>query len=262
MRKPLFKVKRTTLPKTIADHLIAAIKAGHLTAGERLPTEKTLMKEFGVGRSSIREALQHLVLLGMVEAKPGFGYRIKALDRHTFLGPDVIRVLLAEDTLLDLLEAREMVEPPIAALAAARATEAELQEMKRLLDHMESRLARGRTVYRQAARFHFLIAQAAKNATLERWIAGIVPLLTARGWQIEHDIPGRSQKELALHRTLYECIRARDAAATQQAMMEHLGDARTTILREREHVALRSAHPISPRHREGRHAERGGEKGR
>jgi GntR family transcriptional regulator, transcriptional repressor for pyruvate dehydrogenase complex len=247
MRKPL--LKRTTLPKTIADHLIAEITSGHLTPGERLPTEKTLMKEFGVGRSSMREALQHLVLLGMVEAKPGFGYRIKTLDRHTFLGPDVIGALLAEDSLLDLLEAREIVEPPIAALAAGRATESELGEMKHLLDQMESRLARGRTVHRQAARFHFLIAQAAKNGTLERWIAGIVPLLTARGWQIEHDIPGRSHKELALHRKLYECIRAHDAAATQQAMLEHLADARATILREQERVSPRSAPRTSQRSR-------------
>src|SRR5207247_11250151 len=80
------------------------------------------MQQFGVGRSTIREALQHLVILGLAEAKRGFGYKIKSFDRQTLIGPDVTAALLAEDGLLELLQAREIVEVPIAPLAAPGAT--------------------------------------------------------------------------------------------------------------------------------------------
>ena len=235
MRKPV--LRRTTLPKVIADHLTSQIKAGRLRPGERLPTEKALMREFGVGRSTIREALQHLVILGLAEAKRGFGYRIKAFDRHMLMDLDVTAALLAEDTLLDLLEAREILEVPIARQAAIRATETDLQAMERLLKQMEVRLARGQTVHRQAAEFHLLIARAAKNATLERWISNIIPLLIARGWQLEHDVPGRSARELTLHRELYERFKARNPDAVQRAMIEHLADMRATILNEQDSSA-------------------------
>ncbi len=242
------RLHRTTLPKVIVDQLIGEIKRGLISPGQRLPTEKALMKEFGVGRSSIREALQHLVILGLAEAKPGFGYRIKRFDRNAFPDLDVTAGLLAEDALLDLLEAREMLEIPIARLAARRADELDLQAMERLLGQMETRLAHGQTVHRQAARFHLLVARAAKNVTLERWVTSIIPLLTARGWQIEHDIPGRSAKELLLHRRLYECIKAHDVAETERAMVEHLADTRATILREQGQSATSVADrdPIPP----------------
>ena len=200
-------LRRTTLPKVIADHLTSEIRSGRLRPGERLPTEKVLMQQFGVGRSTIREALQHLVILGLAEAKRGFGYKIKSFDRHTLI-----------------------VEVPIARLAATRATVNDLVAMERLLARMEDRLLRGQTVHRLAARFHLLIARAAKNATLGRWITSIIPLLTARGWQLEHDIPGRSARELSLHRELYERIKSRDPDAVQRAMVEHLADTRATIL--------------------------------
>jgi len=235
------RLQRTTLPKVIVDHLIGEIKREHILPGQRLPTEKELMREFGVGRSSIREALQHLVILGLAEAKPGYGYRIKRFDRNVFPDLDVTAQLLAEDALLDLLEAREMLEIPIAGLAAKRADKSDLQAMERLLGEMEKRLARGQTVHRQAARFHLLVARAAKNVTLERWVTSIIPLLTARGWQIEHDIPGRSARELVLHRRLYECIKAHDVAETERAMVEHLADTRATILREQKQSPTRVA---------------------
>jgi len=229
-RRP--RLQRTTLPRAVAEHLIAEIKHGRLLPGQRLPTEKALMEEFGVGRSSIREALQHLVILGLADAKPGYGYRIKQFDREALPDVELIARLLAEDALLDLLEAREMLEIPVAQLAAKRADTADLQAMEQLLREMEAKLSRGQTVHREAARFHLLVARAAKNVTLERWVASIIPLLTARGWQIEHDIPDRSARELLLHRRLYDCIKAHDVAAAESAMIEHLGDTRATILRE------------------------------
>jgi len=245
LRKPV--LRRTTLPKAIADHLTSEIRNGRLRPGERLPTEKALMRKFGVGRSTIREALQHLVILGLAEAKRGFGYKIKSFDRQTLLGLDVTAALLAEDALLDLLEAREIVEVPIARFAATRATPDDLQAMERLLRQMEDRLLHGRTVHRLAARFHLLIAQAAKNATLQRWITSIIPLLTARGWQIEHDIPGRSARELTLHRELYERIKSRDLNAVQRAMVEHLADTRETILQHQESLSSRGGPHVRAR---------------
>jgi GntR family transcriptional regulator, transcriptional repressor for pyruvate dehydrogenase complex len=240
-------IRRTTLPKAIADHLTSEIRSGRLRPGERLPTEKVLMGEFGVGRSTIREALQHLVILGLAEAKQGFGYKIKSFDRQTALGLDTTTALLAEDALLDLLEAREIVEVPIARLAATRATKDDLQSMERLLRHMEDRLLRGQTVHRLAARFHLLIAQAAKNATLQRWITSIIPLLTARGWQMEHEILGRSGRELTLHRELYERIRGRDPNAVERAMVEHLADTRATILQHQESLSGRGGPRVRAR---------------
>src|SRR2546428_10516079 len=108
------------------------------------------MRKFGVGRSTIREALQHLVILGLAEAKRGFGYKIKSFDRQTLLGLDVTAALLAEDALLDLLEAREIVEVPIVCLAATRATPDDLRAMERLLRQMEEHLLHRRTLHRPA----------------------------------------------------------------------------------------------------------------
>ena len=102
-----------------------------------MPSERQLAQAFGVGRSAMREALKSLTLLGLVEVRHGDGTYLKKAD--SALLPQVIEwgLLLGEQRTLDLVEARQKIEADIAGLAAARRDEADVAELRRLLERME-----------------------------------------------------------------------------------------------------------------------------
>src|SRR6478609_3618030 len=113
-------VTRDALPDQIVQRLIALITEKHLKAGDRLPPERELSAVMGVSRSSLREALRALAMLGVAEMRQGDGTYLTALDPATLMRPVGLVLALSDAGLTELFEARKLVEPGLAALAAAR----------------------------------------------------------------------------------------------------------------------------------------------
>jgi GntR family transcriptional repressor for pyruvate dehydrogenase complex len=205
----------------VAEQLLGHIRSGALKSGDQLPTEKELMQQFGVGRSSVREGLQILSTLNLIESRPRAGTFIRIPSASEQLQVELLSPLIFNVHALELLESRQMIEPAAVRLACIRATEEELDRVDALLDEHARLLAQGDAVHEQAARFHVLIAECSHNQIAAHFMKSIMGLLMARGRKIER-IPGYAEEEVIEHRAIAQLIRARDPETAFAEMAAHI----------------------------------------
>src|SRR3954468_2849857 len=122
-------VTRDALPDQIAQRLIALITERRLQPGDRLPPKRELSATMGVSRSSLREALRALAMLGVADMRQGDGTYLTALDPETLMRPVGLVLALSDAGLTELFEARRLVEPGLAHLAAERITDQAAEEL-------------------------------------------------------------------------------------------------------------------------------------
>jgi GntR family transcriptional regulator, transcriptional repressor for pyruvate dehydrogenase complex len=231
MDMDLVPVVRSTTAQTVARQILDMIRRGAWKPGDQLPPEKELMERLAVGRSTVREAYQILATLNIVQAAPGQGTFIKEPKASDVLRADVMGYLIGNPMALELLEAREMIEPNLVRLAAIRGTEADFDRIEALLDEHERASREGRPVSEYAARFHLMIAEAAHNRVAVIFMTSILELLMNRGRKFD-DIPDYQQRELAEHRELLRLVRSRDADRAAEFLLRHIVDSATTYDRE------------------------------
>jgi DNA-binding FadR family transcriptional regulator len=209
---------RRKLTESVAEQLLEEIHRRGLEHGTRMPSERELMKALGVGRSTVREALNGLAMLGVIEIRHGQGAFIvspPAAESHD------LTTALARGVTRDLLEARRPVEIEVARLASQRRTDADLLEIEAILTDHEREIAAGKPGERFAAGFHLALAEAAHNEVLRGFVAGYSKLLEERGPNLEA-LPGYCDWELADHRRLFDAVAAGDADGAAAAMTGHL----------------------------------------
>ena len=159
----MFKsIKHTKISNEIVNQIKNQISEGMLKPGDRLPPERDLVKEFGVSRPSLREALNSLVAMGFLEVKGKRTY-IKSVASESMLDP--LSLLIKSDTqkIFDLIEVRKAIETWGAFLAAQRATEEDIKQLENILEEMGKAYKQGRSWEKQDADFHLGIAQATHN---------------------------------------------------------------------------------------------------
>ncbi len=216
-------VTRLTSAQTVAEQLLELIRAGTLKVGDTLPSEKELVEQLGVGRSTVREALQNLAALNVVEASAGHRTVIKSPSVGEIFRSDVLGFLIGDMLAEELLEAREMIEPDCIRLAATRATEADLSRIAQLLDDHEAHHLSNRPVSEFGALFHIYLAEASHNRVAASFMASILHIMKERGRRID-DIPNARQRELDEHRAIFELVRRREPEAAAEAMSQHIRD--------------------------------------
>lgn len=209
----------------IAERFERAILEGRLQQGDKLPPERTLARDVGASRVAVREALRMLEHRGLLEVRHGAagGYFVRAVDGG-LLGRDLRTLLrLSQVSLAQLMEARLLVEPEIAALAALRATELDVKAMLAVLDDAVERATAGADPREADLRFHRLVAATARNpvhallidALMEVEI-GVVPRPRLVG-------DDRVQVDRC-HQGIVDAITARDPERARIAMADHLVD--------------------------------------
>ena len=219
----------------IAERLAADIRAGRLAPGERLPSERELARRLEVGRASVREAIGALQLRGVVETRPGSGSFVaaEALDR---LAPGA--ELTADAGPFDLLEARLLLEPGVAALAARRGRRD--GEAERLLDAMDAAETDGDRVGWNDGdrRFHRQLAALTANPVLLGLADHVAALMDQPLWQRLRDDsiarPGRARIHASEHHMIYEAIVDGDAAAAGFYATQHLERVRRYMTHDQE----------------------------
>lgn len=208
------------------DQAIAQIKelisSGEFTAGARLPTERELTQRFGVSRSSLREAVRALALVGVLEPRVGDGTYVTTLEPDLLLtGVGFVSDLVNGQSLLELHHIRRMLEPEATRLATARLTEQDFDDLVDCLALMEA--ADTVQAYIEAdTAFHRVILRACGNATLASLIENLSgSTLRARMWQ---SLVSRDAVEatLASHRAIHRALVARDAEMAAAADVMHL----------------------------------------
>jgi DNA-binding FadR family transcriptional regulator len=220
----------------IADHLIGELRRGALQAGARLPGERELAGRLGVGRASVREALGALQVRGLVETRPGAGSYIAADALERLAGADELAAgldLPADAGPAAVLEARRLLEPGMAALAARRA--AADPEVERLLEVMAASAdpadPEQRRRWSDADRaFHRQIAVATANPVLMAIADHLAALMDQPLWQALRDdsiaVPGRTTLQLAEHRLIAAAVAEGDPEAARRHAADHIDRAR------------------------------------
>ena len=227
----LMPIARTTTAQAVARQLLEMVRAGTFKPGDQLPPEKELMERLSVGRSTVREALQILSTLNLIRSAPGQGTFLREPSAENLLRADMIGFLITNSLALELLEARQMIEPPLIRLACLRGTEADFAKIQQLLDEHERAYRSGQPVNAHAAKFHVMIAEAAHNVVGVTFMSSILELLLSRGRRVD----GTSDflaREIAEHRALLRLMRARDTDRAADAVLRHILDSAATYDRE------------------------------
>jgi GntR family transcriptional repressor for pyruvate dehydrogenase complex len=201
-------------------YLIDTLAAGGFSIGKRLPSERQLSSALGISRSAVRDAVQSLGLLGILERRQGDGTYLLSPDSD-FL-PTLIEwaLLLGDRRVMDLVEARKMLETGLAGLAATRRTEDQLRALRALIESMKEPGLNAEAYIELDVRFHLCIAEASHNMALVDMLRSITSVL--RVWMTQALESGNIRSSLEWHRKIFRAIERKDAEAAQAAMRSHL----------------------------------------
>ena len=206
-----------------------------LQPGDKLPSERELAETLGVSRSSIRDAIRSLELMGMVEPRQGAGTIVREISSESLVNPLANAIKRKEDLIGELLDFRKMLEPQLAARAAARISPDEIGDITEILDRQEKKLRAGESTIAEDSEFHYAIALASGNSVVLKVLDTLMDLLRdsrERSLQVE----GRPQKSLAGHRRILAALKRRDGDAAKIAMRRHIENVEKIVLRITHHL--------------------------
>lgn len=220
------EIRHRKLYEDIASELERRILSGEYEPGDRLPPERKIMEEFGVGRPAVREALFALRKMGLVAVKSGEPARVTNPTPEILISElsGAARILLARpDGIRMFQDARLMFEVALVRHAATNATKDDLKSLGQALAANRSAVTDRRTFNETDDEFHRGIVAIARNPVLGATYSGLSEWLFEQR-QIAMLYPGSPEKAVAAHTRIFEAIASGDKEAAEEAMHEHLAD--------------------------------------
>lgn len=234
-----------SLPDRLSVDLERLILDGVLKAGDRLPSERQLGEELGVSRVSIRQALHELEARGLVDRRPGRGTIILAPTASGGAG-DALASLMNSGSnttteLARIMELRAVIEPPIAALAAARVTPRDVEQLRLLVEEMERETDLER--YAELDRsFHHAISVYTHNPLFAQ-LTALIATEIAPSRRRSLQTPARRQASSVAHRRIFEAIAGHDTVAAEAEARAHVDAVLAEVLRAAARDDRNSAGP-------------------
>jgi GntR family transcriptional repressor for pyruvate dehydrogenase complex len=242
MRRFQKSVTDTTLPSTLnggskdnvtqllIQRFQEMLREGVLTQGTRLPPERELAAHFNVARSSLRQALKVLEIMGIITQKVGDGSYLNTDTSAVLSVPMEFLFLLDDTSVEELTELRLLMEPGLARLAAQRATADDIALLRKSIKDLESSAKDKLKLVSSDLLFHRAIFQASKNRaasslfqTIHRAMAKMI-LVTSQLVELEHT--------LSFHKPIMRAIEQRDGEQAAALMTDHLKDATALLINE------------------------------
>jgi GntR family transcriptional repressor for pyruvate dehydrogenase complex len=221
--------------EAIVHRIKKQITDGRLLAGHKLPAEREMARQFKTSRVSVREAYRSLEEVGVLRIRRGAdgGAFVVQLDHQPVLRSLALVLGLGRTSHHELTEARMLIEPPIARLAAVRARKEDVVRLERVLVQEERETARLAGPFRPtASQFHRSLAECTRNLPLVVLMNAIADLTAEAAAAL--DIMTRTrhrQMNTQFHRQLFEAIRAHDGDAAYAIMAKHVGDIQARVRR-------------------------------
>ncbi|NPV70382.1 MAG: FadR family transcriptional regulator [Firmicutes bacterium] len=226
--------KPSKLAETIAGKIRSLIQAGRLEPGERLPSEKELCEAFGVGRSSVREALQALEHLGLIESRQGVG-RFLSKESQALASSLNWNAALDNAPVFELMEAREFLEGLVASLAAQRASDDDIGGLESTLATMKASLGVDTDkFFRAELDFHSGISRACNNAVISELVNVVMLRVHGDAEKFMRTVPETSVVTVNLFSDLLNAIRDGDPVKAGDLMREHLQSVRLILARQNQ----------------------------
>lgn len=214
-----YPIKRQKLTASVAEELLALIVRGGFQPGQRLPAERVLSEQIGVSRTSLRDAIARLEVLGHLEARQGNGVYVREPSAAHLTQPFQGMLARTAQNVQDLLEFRRMIEPEVAAHAAARATPEQVKVLLASIEAQQEAARQNVKLSHEDLQFHTLIAQMAGNEVVMGVLDTLRSLLRDLRDQVLGDQPQLTIQE---HAAVAQAIARGSPAAARQAMLRHL----------------------------------------
>ncbi|WP_420631414.1 FadR/GntR family transcriptional regulator [Candidatus Leptofilum sp.] len=213
---------RTGLVDQAVDAILAMIAEQGLKPGDFLPSQADLMQQFGIGRTSLREAIQRLVVLGAVTVTSGKRMSVGPMIRSNRPATAAeLEASLRHAALRELTEVRDLLEPQAAALAAQRITDDLVLRLENIVDEMKMPKDSA-TDFHLNTQFHATIAEATQNEALQHILKVVADMLAPlQGHMYERALENyRADQE---HLPILQALKDRDPDKARKAMHDHIG---------------------------------------
>jgi GntR family transcriptional repressor for pyruvate dehydrogenase complex len=225
------------------DQIRNSILEGTLAPGEKLPTEHEMSRQLNIGRSSVREALRVLEAEGLIEVKRGLGTFVttKRINKETELQELVSWLEKREETIEQVLQVREFVEGLTSSLAATRATDNTLTEIRSIVEKLSKKInelkSSGDECIKECldelalldASFHLAISEASENDIAIEIITHIIPAFNESNKAILY-ISKKLEIMDVEHRKILSALEARDPIEAEKAVRAHIRRVRSEIV--------------------------------
>lgn len=230
--------KHRNLAQGVVAHLTDSIRGGALEPGDKLPTESEIMRQLGVSRTVVREAISHMQAAGLVETRHGIGTFVLEPSNANTLGLDPNTVITVRD-LVAILELRISLETEAAALAASRRSDEQLVQLRAALDSFQASARSGGQTVPSDLQFHLLVAQASGNRYFHDILShlglNIIPRSRVNSARLAKDDPAAYMERLINeHEDIYSAIARKDGESARAAMRTHLSNSRERLRRAQE----------------------------
>ena len=234
MRAHSFKKGSGNLTQQVVDHISNLIGTGDLKPGEKLPPESEIVREQGVSRTVVREAISKLQAAGVVATRHGIGTFVLDGLNKSDLGIKAGSVTTVRDVLA-MLELRISIETEAAALAAIRHRESDLLVMRAALHSFQDHLAHGKPTVSPDFQFHLGIARAAANDYFWNILNHLGSSAIPRSRFPMNELQPHAHEYLIRisheHDDIYDAVARRDPEAARAAIRNHLGNSRERMRR-------------------------------
>ena len=207
----------------LAQRIVGDIHRRGAQVGDRLPPERVMLVEYGVGRGTLREALRVLELQGVLSLRPGPGGGpiVQQPDASGLAASLTLLLQFAKAPFRTIAEARSGLEPMMAQLAAERMSDQLVADLKSSVDNMHEHLGNQQIFLEENKRFHDVIAHGSGNAMFGYLVDALLGILDGSAIGIDYPEVRRSAVHKA-HLKIYEAIASRDPAASAEAMHDHI----------------------------------------
>ncbi len=206
--------------ETVTDYIVSLISEGKIRPGERLPSEHELMRQLNVGRSSVREAIRGLAMMGIVEAKRRRGTIVVSPISNDF--GDRIDRSVTYWAVKDLFDVRAVLEGQAAARAADIASEDDIRQIEQSARDLEKKIELGTSYFNDNTKFHLTIAKASHNPVLVYCLQSLIGSFRDVRMQFNEKLIDMPERDIKEHRKIVEAIRSRNPQRARKCMEAHI----------------------------------------
>lgn len=224
-------IKKSSAPEMVAGQILKQIEEGELPPGSRLPSQRDLAGLLGVGRSSVREAVNALVVMGYLTPIQGRGTFVSERLPHADPTVEKLTAAFHAGSIFDLMEAREVLECKSASLAAQRAEPAQIKGLKRIMEDLAETHTEYTLFLDADIRFHQAVAEATGNVVICEMTKLVLEKVIAHHAGLKTGRLSREYREASIHtaRNIVGSIEEGDPKGASRWMAEHLSAIRDEL---------------------------------
>jgi GntR family transcriptional repressor for pyruvate dehydrogenase complex len=224
-------IRKSSAPEIVVEQILKQLQSGEIATGARLPSQRALAQSFGVGRSSMREALNALAVMGYLDVQQGRGTFIAQQLPDANPSISKLQAALKAGSLLDVIELRETLECKAAELAAERSDSRHLRRLEQALRDMEESQGDYRRFLQADVEFHITLADATTNQIFSEIVRFLLEKVVGHHETFKTTLISLEYRSHSI-RTLKQvlaCIKREDGRGAAEWMREHLNAIRREL---------------------------------